>query len=233
MPNSDTKWFIYENETPQISFVELVDQMGDRLSIVNAARVSYAKESRKFGDKDLSLLKYLIDHKHFSPFEHVVFTFRFKMPIFVARQHMRYRTWSFNEQSGRFLTETEEKVAFYTPQYFRSQSTVDKQQSNDDQIDPTVYSLVLMDYVPASKAVEAHSGHCFRLYEQLVQSGVAREQARMVLPLSKYTEYIGTIDLRNLYHFIEERDTDHAQWEIRQVAIALKKYLVSQDLWFW
>jgi thymidylate synthase (FAD) len=231
--NSDTKWFIYPNEDPQIGFVELVDQMGDRLSIVNAARVSYAKESREFGDKDNKLLQYLIANGHMSPFEHVVFTFRFKVPIFTARQHMRYRTWSLNEQSGRFLKETEETVAFYNPTYFRSQSTEDKQQSNDDQINPLVYSLVLAKYCTASGAVEALSGHCFRMYSQLIDAGIAREQARMVLPLSKYTEYIGTIDLRNLYHFIEERSTDHAQWEIRQVAMTLKSYLISQDLWFW
>ena len=231
--NSDTKWFIYENEDPQISFVELVDRMGDRLSIVNAARVSYAKESREFGDKDNKLLQYLISNGHMSPFEHVVFTFRFKVPIFTARQHMRYRTWSLNEQSGRFLKETEETVAFYNPTYFRSQSTEDKQRSNDDQINPAIYSAVLEGTCPASQALEAHNTYCFTFYEQLIQAGIAREQARMVLPLAEYTEYIGTIDLRNLYHFIEERNTPHAQWEIRQIAAALKNYLVSQDLWFW
>lgn len=223
----NNKLFVYPNEDPQIGYVELVDQMGDMKAIVNAARVSYGKEIKEFTPKDGMLLQYLIDNKHFSPFEHVIFSFRLKVPLFVARQHMRYRTWSFNEKSGRYFKETAETIEFYLPKYFRTQSSKDRQESNNDQINPIIGCVCMGDPFFANSAIREHCKDSYGLYEKLLQSGIAKEQARMVLPLNKYTEYIATVDLRNLLHFLEERDTNHAQWEIRMVAQAVKKLLIE------
>lgn len=218
------------NDSKTLGFVELVDYLGSPLTPVNAARVSFAKESLELNDKDRKLIKYLIKEHHTSPFEHNVLTLKFKVPIFVARQHMRHRTWSFNEVSRRY---TALDIDFYTPQVFRPQHKSNRQAS-----------LIGSDYNPllrtikgeiedhncyANEALENHIENSMRLYDEMIDSGIAREQARMVLPQNLYTTYIGTVNLNNLIKFIKLRDHEGAQVEIQEVAKACKA--IAKHCW--
>lgn len=189
-------------------FVALLDHMGDDTTIVNAARVSFGKRIDKMTEKDEKLIRYLLEHRHTSPFEHVQFQFHIKCPLFVRSQWHRHRTWSYNEISSRYTELPEE---YYVPEYFRPQAEHDKQASKDEPIDnPEIRDLYT-----------AVIGSSFSVYRRLLELGVSREMARMVLPQATYTEFYGTVDLHNLLHFIELRIDSHAQWEIRQYARAL------------
>lgn len=192
-------------------FVKLVDAMGDDLRIVQSARVSFGQGS-KGPERDRKLINYLVRHGHTSPLESVNFTFHVKAPIFIARQWMRHRTWKFNEISARY-TELPDEV--YYPDWWRAQSKSNKQASDGPLYDdPLKNTIVTAGYNEAmEKAREA--------YELLLSHGVAREQARMVLPVSTYTEFYGTVDLHNLLRFLELRIDPGAQWEIRMYALAL------------
>ena len=209
-----------------IGKVEYVEHMGSDISIVNAARVSFGKHKEELDDKDKKLIKYLIKHKHTSTLEHCLVTFRFKVPLFIRSQHHRHRTWSYNEISRRY---TEENLEFYEPKTFRTQHKSNRQASNVDQLDP------IMGYFEdggpnyASSVVRTHHRQCVGLYNNLMEKGVCREQARGVLPQNLYTEYYGTVSLSNLIKFIELRTHDGAQWEIQQVARACLS--IVEELW--
>lgn len=202
-------------------YVELLDNMGDDLTIVNAARVSYLGES-KGSDKDKRLLKYLWVNRHTSPFEQVEFQFLVKCPLFVARQWHRHRTWSYNEISRRY---TSEQLEFYTPIKWRMQSSDNKQMS-DSFLDDDELSDALKDSL--EYAIEYH---CLYLYDTLIKHGVAREQARMILPQSMYTTFYAKVDLHNLLHFIELRAHKHAQYEIQLYTAALLKLIDNYVPW--
>jgi len=195
--------------------VELVDHMGDDLTVVNSARVSFGKRKGELEEKDKKLIKYLVNNKHTSTLEHNVVTFRFTVPLFVRSQHHRHRTWSYNEISRRY---TAENLRFYEPTKFRTQHKSDRQSSNTDNIDPELPGYF---YLRASDKVRAHHVNCLSLYESLLEAGVCREQARGILPQNLYTEYYGTANLNNILKFIGLRLDKHAQWEIRQVAAAV------------
>ena len=192
--------------------VRLVDHMGNDLSIVRAARVSYNAEWRsgESCDKDTKLIHYLLKNRHTSPFEHVVFTFDIKCPIFIARQWHRHRTWSFNEVSARY---TELPGEFYVPDpdHIGVQSTDNKQ----------VREMSGGTQSALSNQIWTASTAAFKEYRLLLAAGCPREIARSVLPLNTYTHFFGTIDLHNLMHFLTLRLPPHAQWEIRQYAQAL------------
>ena len=208
---------IYEDSISSHGYVELLDHLGDDgLTCVNAARVSFNKKSEVFEKKDLKLLNYLIKEKHTSVLEHNVLTFSFKVPLFVARQHMRHRTWSFNEISRRY---TSVDLKFYEPNSFRTQHKSNRQASNDELVNPTLSGLI-NGFDNASDAVKQHHTLSVGLYNSLISSGVCREQARGVLPQNLYTEYYGTVNLHNLLKFISLRTHAGAQWEIQQVAEA-------------
>lgn len=211
-------------------YVELVDFLGNPLTPVNAARVSFAKESKELSDKDKKLIKYLIKEHHTSPFEHNVITFKFKVPIFVARQHMRHRTWSFNEVSRRY---TSLDIDFYQPTKFRTQHKSNRQASNtEDLVDPPVKQVGgehTKWQTSASDALDKHIKQSLKLYEDMLASNICREQARMVLPQNLYTTYIGTVNLNNLIKFIKLRDHEGAQVEIQEVAIACKT--IAKNVW--
>jgi len=198
-------------------FVELQDMMGDDLAIVNAARVSYLGES-KGAEQDKKLLFYLMEHKHSSPFEQVEFKFLVKLPIFVARQWMRHRTWSYNEQSRRYTDDTPQ---CYFPTAWRKQSTNNKQGSDGE-----VNEVGFLDgrYL---KAVDL----ALDTYEKMLEMGVAKEQARIVLPHSLYTTFVAKVDAHNLMHFLTLRLDPHAQWEIRQYAEALYEIMKEKLPW--
>lgn len=239
---------LYEETGDNIGYVELVDHMGTDLTVVNAARVSFGVKKEKLDQKDKKLLGYLIKHRHTSTLEHNVMTCKFKVPIFVVRQHHRHRTWSYNEISRRY---TSVNLEFYGPKKFRTQHKNNRQASNfDELLDPMILeAIVKSNKIPklltklilkigkrvpvanltASQLVTAHHKASIKLFNLLLDVGVCREQARGVLPQNMYTTYIGTVNLNNLIKFIELRIHKGAQWEIIQVA---KKLLeIAANLW--
>jgi thymidylate synthase (FAD) len=230
---TSTKRFVqplYENSTVP-GYVELLDSLGDDgLTCVNAARVSFNKKSESFKDNDLKLLNYLIEHKHTSVLEHNVLTFSFKVPLFVARQHMRHRTWSFNEISRRY---TDVGIDFYCPSNFREQSPSNRQASLDSvDFNPelTLVEGTTMNYPKlANQELHEHTIASLILYNKMLQSGICREQARMVLPQNLYTQYWGTVNLNNFFKFLSLRDHEGAQYEIRLMAQACKE--LAREVW--
>lgn len=212
-----------------IGCVEYVQHMGEDITIVNAARVSFGKQKEVMDEKDEKLVKYLIRHRHTSTLEHNVVTFRFVVPLFIRSQHHRHRTWSYNEISRRY---TKENLRFYEPKEFRTQHKSNRQASNvDDMSNPVIYPD-LSDPghgVCADAVIQKHHKDSVKLYENLMAKGVCREQARGVLPQNLYTEYYGTCNLNNLIKFVELRTHAGAQWEIQQVAKAC--LTICDGLW--
>jgi thymidylate synthase (FAD) len=219
-----------------IGRVDLVEWMGNDLTIVNSARVSFGKHKETLEDEDRRLINYLVRHRHTSTFEHNVVTFRFAVPLFVRSQHHRHRTWSYNEISRRY---TDLNIQFYEPHAFRTQHKSNRQASNADElIDPPVEAIFQVQpngyqaYAGeknASQALKAHHKQSLALYEALMQAGVCREQARGVLPQNLYTEYYGTTNANNLLKFIDLRTHEGAQWEIQKVAEACLE--IAEGLW--
>ncbi|OHD13170.1 MAG: FAD-dependent thymidylate synthase [Spirochaetes bacterium GWB1_48_6] len=192
-------------------FVRLVDYLGGDSRIVQAARVSYG-EGTKTIREDKGLIDYLVRHQHTSPLEMVSLTFHCKMPIFVARQWVRHRTAKLNEISGRYSVMKNE---FYVPQAssVSLQSTDNKQgrgQTADQAAKDKFFQLL-----------EEDQNQVYEHYEEVVELGIARELARINLPLSLYTEWYWTMDLHNLFHFLALRLDPHAQMEIRVYAEAM------------
>lgn len=196
-----------------IGAVEYISHMGNDLSVVNSARVSFGVDKKQIDEKDIKLINYLMKHNHSSPFEHCVLTLKFTVPLFIRSQHHRHRTWSYNEISRRY---TSVDMKFYEPNKFRTQHKSNRQaSSSDDQIDP-----VLSCGTDCSESVNLHHQMSVNLYNKMLEAGVCREQARGVLPQNLYTEYYGTVNLHNLLKFISLRVHEGAQWEIQQVAKA-------------
>jgi thymidylate synthase (FAD) len=191
----------------QISSVELIRVSGSDLDVVNAARVSYGKISNELTQRDQKLIKYLIEHKHTSPFEHNQLSFRIKAPIFVARQWMRHRMNSYNEISYRYV---ESALEFYTPQNWRFQDKINHQGSFGS-----------FESTEAVKLYQKSIDQAKESYLEMLKLGVCREQARAVLPVATYTEFIFTCNLHSLMHFLNLRLAKGAQWEMQQFAKAL------------
>jgi thymidylate synthase (FAD) len=202
-----------------IGKVELVDYVGNDLTIVNAARVSFGKHKEELDEKDEKLIDYLIRHKHTSVLEHNFITFRIKVPLYVRSQHHRHRTWSYNEISRRY---TEENLQFYQPTQFRTQHKSNRQASNtEDLINPWVEEPdQWIQGRRVEDAVKDHHEESVKLYNKMMELGVCREQARGVLPQNLYTEYYASCNLSNLLKFIDLRTHEGAQWEIQVVAKA-------------
>ena len=209
-----------------IGRVDYVNHMGDDLTVVNSARVSFGVEKEELDARDRRLINYLIKHKHTSTLEHNLITFRFSVPMFVRSQHHRHRTWSYNEISRRY---TDVNIKFYEPQSFRTQHKSNRQASNaeelinpamnpEDESHPKFGEWI--HSTTASELVAAHNADSLVLFNQLIEAGVCREQARGVLPQNLYTEYYGTVNLSNLLKFIDLRTHEGAQWEIQKVAEA-------------
>lgn len=209
-----------------IGSVDYVQHMGEDLTVVNSARVSFGQEKQEVDDKDKKLINYLIKHKHTSTLEHNLITFRFTVPLFIRSQHHRHRTWSYNEISRRY---TDVDLQFYEPEQFRTQHKSNRQASNEDElINPPVLdnSSIL---VTVAEQVEIHHKQSLLLYERMIDAGVCREQARGVLPQNLYTQYYGTVNLSNLLKFIDLRTHEGAQWEIQKVAEACLE--IATDLY--
>lgn len=197
-----------------VGFVSLVDYMPkDNLdrAIVDAARVSYDPGSTKHTSTDRGLIRYLMRHYHNTPFEMVEFKFHIKMPLFVARQHLRHRTASVNEVSARY---SEVKDEFFLPDDFRQQAQVNRQGSHG----------VVDDNDDIRSTVKEHNDVCHKAYLDMIGDvGVCREQARMILPQSMYTEFYWKINLHNLMHYLRLRMESHAQKEIQDYANMIYK----------
>jgi thymidylate synthase (FAD) len=206
-------------------FVELVDHMGSDLTVVNAARVSFGKRKDVMDASDEKLINYLVKHSHFSPLRHVYFQFHCKMPEHIARQVWKHivgiayteggascNDQGWNEISGRYIDLS--GFEFYTPNGFRTQSASNKQASTDE---------VVRNSDELEELYKTHNRASFDLYSKLIEKGVAKEQARGVLPFSLYTEFYWTISLQALANFIKLRRHEGSQYEIRLYAEALEK----------
>tara|TARA_B100001287_G_scaffold171307_1_gene144193 strand:+ start:727 stop:1686 length:960 start_codon:yes stop_codon:yes gene_type:complete len=204
-------------------FVRLVDSMGGDDAIVQSARVSYGKGTSKVS-QDRGLIRYLMRHRHTTPFEMVEFKFHCKMPIFVARQWVRHRTANINEYSLRY-SEARDEFYFPDPDHIEFQSTLNKQ-GRMGEVDEDL-----------KKKVQAYfkeiSDRSFEIYCELNEAGVARELARAILPVNLYTEWYWKNDLHNLLHFIGLRSDGHAQYEIRVFSDAMATYVKEVAPFAW
>ena len=191
-------------------FVRLVDSMPTHDvdgAVVQAARVSYADGTSQVRNNE-GLIRYLLRHWHTTPFEMAVFKFHIKMPIFIARQHMRHRTGSVNEMSARYSVVPDE---YFEPDEYRGQSSVNKQSSEGVvDLDPDLV-----------KQVSENKGSAFDIYKKLLDGGCSRELARCHLPQSTYTEFYWQMNLHNLMHYLHLRMEAGAQKEIRDYANAI------------
>ena len=204
-------------------FVRLVDSMGGDDAIVQAARVSYGQGTSKVS-QDRGLIRYLMRHRHTTPFEMVEFKFHCKMPIFVARQWVRHRTANINEYSLRY-SEARDEFYYPEPENIQFQSALNKQ-GRSGEVPPELKQKVL-DYF------KENSERSFTMYQDLNEAGVARELIRSLLPVNIYTEWYWKNDLHNLLHFIGLRSDSHAQYEIRVFSDAMAHYVKEKAPFAW
>jgi thymidylate synthase (FAD) len=203
---------------------DFVQSWGDDLMLVNSARASFGVEKEELDEKDKGLINFLVEHKHTSTMEHNGITFRCVVPLFVRSQHHRHRTWSYNEISRRY---TDINIEFYEPQSFRTQHKSNRQASNEnDLINPELSNEICQKLVctSAAEAVENHHKLSLKLFDDLLEKGVCREQARGVLPQNLYTTYYASANLSNIMKFIALRDKPDAQWEIQVLAKAMMEF---------
>jgi thymidylate synthase (FAD) len=200
-------------------FVRLDDAMATDLSVVNAARVSFARRKEEMDESDEGLVRFLMRDRHGTPFEHNSFRFHIRAPIFVTREWMRHRVGSFNEFSMRYAKATDD---FYVPEADDVRSQVGK---------PGAYSFEPVDPELAETAREALQDvyeQAYGTYERLVEAGVARELARSVIPVGAYTEFFWTVNARALMNFVSLRAAETAQREIRRYAEACERFLAER-----
>jgi thymidylate synthase (FAD) len=202
--------------------VELLDIMGSDLTVVNAARVSFAGESEEFGSRDKKLIKYLANHNHWTPFGHVQVQFRIKAPVFVARQLVKHQVglvW--NEISRRYVDVVPE---FHAPEAWRKRAPDKKQGSLDETFegrDEERFDIKYWDLIEKVKAI----------YDNMIACGVAPEQARMVLPQSMMTEWYWTGSLAAFARVVKQRISSDAQYECQVIAQKIDQVLaVSEEV---
>lgn len=200
--------------------VRLDDCMADDLSVVNSARVSFANRSEVMNAADEGVLRFLMKNRHGTPFEHNAFRFNVRVPMFVAREWFRHRIGSFNEESLRY---SRARLDFYLPDieggYVRSQ--VGK--PGNYTFEPAPYELA----VEVHNELIEHYEACGKLYDSLVDRGIAKEIARLVLPAGIYTEFFWTINARSLMNFVALRNDEHAQREIRDYATVVEQFFAE------
>lgn len=216
-------------------FIEVIDYLGTDLTVVNSARVSFGKRKTTYDGVDRVLVEFLAKNNHMSPFRHLVVQFHVKAPEFVMRQWYKHvvgietssssftKDHAWNEISGRYVPVSD----FYEPSNWRKQSKDNRQASEgsiDDQESATNVFHKTMDLLLDS-------------YNKLLELGVAKEQARIMLPLNQYTEVYWTASFQAIMNFLELRDEPNAQWEIRQYAKAMKEmmydiYPETTKIWF-
>ena len=199
-------------------FVRLDGALADDLSVVNGARVSFARRKEVMDESDEGLIRFLMRDRHGSPFEHNAFRFHVRCPIFVAREWFRHRIGSFNEFSLRYAKATDD---FYVPDADDVRTQVGK---------PGAYSFEPVDPDLAETAREelrAVYDHAYDTYTRLVGQGVARELARSVLPVGAYTQFYWTVNARALMNFVSLRNSEFAQLEIRRYAEAVESFFAE------
>jgi thymidylate synthase (FAD) len=195
-------------------FVRLDDAMASDLSVVNGARVSFARHKTEMDESDEGLIRFLMRERHASPFEHSVFRFHVRAPLFVAREWFRHRFSSFNEFSMRYAKATDD---FYVPEPEDVRSQVGK---------PGAYSFEPVEPELAETAREELRSvyeEAYSTYTRLVDLGIARELARLVMPMGAYTEFYWTVNARSLMNFVSLRAAESAQREIRRYAEACER----------
>jgi len=199
-------------------FIRVDSVDGGDETVVKAARVSYGKGTVD-PKKDRKLITFLMNNGHETPFEHVIFRFHIKCPLFVARQWFRHRWSSFNEISGRY---TKIKDEFYVPSYFRTQKGKNYEFENLSEKECNeIYSKI-----------DNYNRWAYNFYTKLLETyNVAKEQARIILPQSMYTEFYWTVNARSLMNFLKLRCDEHAQWEIRQYAKSILDFFVEYMPW--
>lgn len=191
--------------------VELLDVMGNDVAVVNAAKVSFAAQVKEMDEASIGLINFLMKNKHATPFEHVIFKFRIKAPIFVTREWMRHRWSSFNEMSMRYHVPP--VINYYIPAYDKIRKQVGKpgsysfEEIEDEKVKNSFYALMHNSINYADEA-----------YRTMLDMGIAKEIARSVLPVSQYTEFIWTVNARSLINFLSLRNEEAAQYEIREFA---------------
>jgi thymidylate synthase (FAD) len=200
-------------------FVRLDDAMADDLSVVNGARVSFARHKDEMDASDEGLIRFLMRDRHGSPFEHNAFRFHIRCPIFVAREWFRHRIGSFNEFSLRYAKATDD---FYVPDADDVRTQVGK---------PGAYSFEPVSPELAEETREelkAVYDLAYATYTRLVEQGVARELARSVLPVGAYTQFYWTVNARALMNFVSLRNSEFAQLEIRRYAEAVERFFAQK-----
>ncbi|HEX9989457.1 MAG TPA: FAD-dependent thymidylate synthase [Chloroflexia bacterium] len=213
-----------ELPVPSHGFVRLVDYMGSDQSIVQAARVSYAGGTKSVRE-DRGLIRYLLRHDHTTPFEMVVLKFHIKAPVFVVRQWLRHRTASVNEESARYSIMREE---FHVPAWGDvGYQSKDNKQGRSDDVVPAELVERFLAYLKENRET------AYAQYESFLEDNIARELARVVLPLSVYTQFYWQMNLHNLLHFLRLRMDPHAQKEIRDFAnqVAVCTQAVAPAAW--
>lgn len=203
--------------------VNLLDSMGNDLRIAQAAWVSYAKQDEEKSDEEVAkLIRYLMKHKHGTPFEHVVFQFHVKAPLFVAREWFRHRIGSFNEVSGRYKTFEPE---FYIPKQFRVKGSTNKQGSviPDDAWELENGYETGEFNAGVREILDNSYQFAYNRYKLLLDFGAANELARLAMPLGMYTQWWWTVNLRSLFNFMSLRSAENAQWEIQEYSRAIEE----------
>jgi len=211
---------IPDNSIPVLDhgFVRLDASMADDLSVVNGARVSFARRREELDDADAGLIRFLMRDRHGTPFEHNAFRFHIRCPIFVAREWFRHRIGSFNEFSMRYAKATED---FYVPDADDVRTQVGKPGSYSfDPVEPDLAERT-------RKELQSVYDVAFATYTRLVEQGIARELARSVLPVGAYTEFYWTVNARALMNFVSLRAAETAQREIRRYAEACEQFLAE------
>ena len=206
-------------------FIEVIDSLGNDLTVVNSARVSFGKRKEVYDKSDERLVRYLAKYKHFSPFRHLQVQFHVKAPEFVMRQWYKHvvgiettsnsatKDHAWNEISGRYVPVED----FYTPSVFRKQSE-DNKQATEGAID---------DQAKALHHWEMAMFHTKKQYQKLLDMGVGKEQARAILPLNQYTEVYWTASFQAIVNFIELRAEKTSQWEIQEYAKVMKELMIN------
>lgn len=225
----------YEIKVLDKGHVKYIDHLGSDQRIVDAARVSYGSSS-KGESADKKLLFYLYKNRHTSPFEQCSISFHIKLPLFVQGQMVRHRTQKLNQVSARY---TEMKEEFYFPEKWRKQDTKNKQGSLEDSdlsdnpnlVVPHLHDSGHMGENDTNTYVKELCEYSYNVYKSMLEAGIAKEQARMILPQNLYTVIVSTWDLHNLLHFFSLRLDEHAQWEIREYAKAMFKITEEQFPW--
>jgi thymidylate synthase (FAD) len=200
-------------------FVRLDGVMASDLSVVNAARVSFARRKEAMDESDEGLIRFLMRDRHGTPFEHNAFRFHVRTPLFVAREWFRHRVGSFNEFSMRYARATDD---FYVPEADDVRTQVGKPGAYSfDPVSPEVAETT-------REELRAVYEHAYATYERLVELGVARELARLAMPVGAYTEFYWTVNARSLMNFVSLRAAETAQREIRRYADAVELFFAER-----